>query len=43
MRISEDYGNGGYDPFKRDEMPSVKNYIYYDKNGNVTDSNYLDD
>lgn len=43
LRISEDYGNGGYDPFKCDEMPSVKNYIYFDKNGNVTDSNYLDD
>lgn len=43
LRISEDYGNGGYDPFKHDEMPPVKNYIYFDKNGNVTDSNYLDD
>lgn len=43
LRISEDYGNGGYDPFKCDEMPSVKNYIYFDKNCNVTDSSYLDD
>lgn len=39
IRISEDYGNGGYDPFEREQMPTVKRSNYYDENGQVTDSN----
>lgn len=38
MRAREDYGNGGYDPFDRNEMPNVKHYTYYDDDGNITDS-----
>lgn len=40
LKISEDYGSGGYNPFKLDEMPFVKNYIYYNDEGNVIKSNY---
>lgn len=39
LKINEDYGNGGYDPFKRDEMPSLERYIYFDSKGNVIKSN----
>ena len=41
-RIHEDYGNGGYDPFTLDEMPEVRRYMYFDKNGEVIDSNWTD-
>lgn len=41
LKISEDYGNGGYDPFKSDEAPKAKWYTYYDDNGNVIKSNRL--
>lgn len=40
LKINESYGNGGYDPFKSDEMPAVKQYIYYDENGKVIKSSY---
>ena len=40
LKINEDYGNGGYDPFKRDEMPSVRSYIYFDDNGKVIKTNW---
>lgn len=33
LKLEEDYGNGGYDPFEQDEMPKVKNSIHYDDNG----------
>lgn len=39
LKIYEDYGNGGYDPFEQREMPSVNRYIYYDDNGKVIKSN----
>ncbi len=35
VKIYENYGGGGYDPFVRDEMPKVKRYDYYDENGKV--------
>lgn len=38
IRISEDYGNGGYDPFEREEMPRVHRSIYYDENGHIIKS-----
>lgn len=41
LKISEDYGNGGYDPFKSDKMPNVRLYTYYDDNGKVIKSNKL--
>ncbi len=41
LKINENYGNGGYDPFKQDEMPTVKRYIYYDDNGRVIRSSYM--
>lgn len=41
IRINEDYANGGYDPFEREKMPMVKRYIYYDKAGNITESNWI--
>lgn len=41
LKISEDYGNGGYDPFELDETPKAKWYTYYDDNGNVIKSNRL--
>lgn len=40
IKIGENYGNGGYDPFKKDEMPKVKRYIYYDDNGKAIKSNW---
>lgn len=40
VRISEDYGSGGYDPFEIDKMPSPQKYIYYDENGNIIKSNW---
>lgn len=40
VKITEDYGRGGYDPFEKDEMPSIKHYTYYDDNGKVIKSNY---
>lgn len=40
LRIYESYGSGGYDPFERDKMPPVKQYIYYDENGEVIKSSY---
>ena len=33
LKINEDYGSGGYDPFKSDEIPTVKSQIYFDDNG----------
>lgn len=39
LKINEYYGNGGYDPFERDEMPTVKSQIYFDDNGEVIKSN----
>lgn len=27
LRLEENYGNGGYDPFEQDKMPEVKNYF----------------
>lgn len=41
LRIYENYGSGGYDPFNREEMPTVKQYIYYDENGKVIKSSYM--
>ncbi len=41
LKIREDYGNGGYDPFEQDKMPKVKRYAYYDDNGNIMKSNWL--
>jgi hypothetical protein len=41
IRINEDYGNGGYDPFEREKMPTIQRYIYYDKDGNMTESNWI--
>lgn len=38
IAIREDYGNGGYDPFEREEMPKVQRYMYYDRNGKVIQS-----
>lgn len=38
IRISEDYGNGGYDPFEQEGTLTPKHYIYYDDNGNVSKS-----
>ena len=40
VRISEDYGSGGYDPFEIDKMPSPQKNIYYDENGNIIKSNW---
>lgn len=39
IRIYEDYGNGGYDPFEQGEILTPKYYIYYDDNGNIIKSN----
>ncbi|MEG2788351.1 MAG: hypothetical protein RR942_11105 [Romboutsia sp.] len=41
LKINEDYGNGGYDPFQSNQMPEVERYIYFDDNGEVTKSNWL--
>lgn len=41
LKIYENYGSGGYDPFNREEMPTVKQYIYYDENGKVIKSSYM--
>ncbi|WP_238861096.1 hypothetical protein [Clostridium sp. YIM B02569] len=38
LKIYESYGSGGYDPFNREEMPVVKQYIYYDEDGKVIKS-----
>ncbi len=38
LKIYEDYGSGGYDPFNREEMPTIKGYTYYDENGKVIKS-----
>lgn len=35
----EDYGNGGYDPFEREEMPKVKRYMAFDDSGKLIESN----
>lgn len=40
--IHEDYGNGGYNPFERDDMPEVQRYIYYDERGKITKSKWFD-
>lgn len=40
LKIEEDYGNGGYDPFERDNVPLPKIYRYYDDNGKVIKSNW---
>jgi len=37
IKIYENYGSGGYDPFKEDVMPQVKKYIYYDDNGKIAE------
>ena len=42
LRIYENYGSGGYDPFNGGEMPTVKQYIYYDENGKVIKSSYME-
>ncbi|MBS6043951.1 MAG: hypothetical protein KIA08_14865 [Clostridium baratii] len=39
IRIYEDYGNGGYDPFEQREVLIPKHYSYYDDNGNIIKSN----
>ena len=39
-KISENYGNGDYDPFKQDKMPKLKWYRYYDDDGEVIKSSY---
>jgi len=41
LKIDEDYGSGGFDPFCCDKMPKVERYVYYDDNGNVIKSNWL--
>lgn len=35
LRGWEDYGNGGYDPFERDEMPKPHRGTFYNKNGEI--------
>lgn len=40
IKIHENYGNGGYDPFELDKMPAIKFYTYYDEDGKVIKSNY---
>lgn len=35
----EDYGNGGYDPFEREDMPDVKRYMVFDDSGILIESN----
>lgn len=35
VRLYEDYGEGGYDPFETEEISSPKKCTYYDDNGNV--------
>ena len=40
LRIEEDYGNGGYDPFTEEHMPQVKRFIYYNEDGSVEKSNW---
>lgn len=42
IRIEEDYGNGGYDPFEREELPEVQRYTYYDEEGEMIKSNWFD-
>lgn len=39
LKIYEDYGKGGYDPFEREATPSSDKFIYYDDNGKVIKSN----
>ena len=34
LRIQENYGKGGYDPFERETMPVPESTKYYDKQGN---------
>lgn len=34
LRLYEDYGEGGYDPFETEEISSPKESTYYDDNGN---------
>ncbi|WP_207716466.1 hypothetical protein [Clostridium beijerinckii] len=41
LKIYENYGSGGYDPFDREEMPVVKQYIYYDEKGKEIKSSYM--
>lgn len=46
LRIHEDYGSGGFDPFERDEVPVPKRSTHYDDYGNIIKSNesyHIDD
>ncbi|MEG0181649.1 MAG: hypothetical protein RR657_07120 [Peptostreptococcaceae bacterium] len=40
VKIREDYGSGGYDPFEREKMPQVETYEYFDDDGNTIKSSY---
>ncbi|WP_415277633.1 hypothetical protein [Clostridium perfringens] len=35
IKIEEDYGEGGYDPFEADEKITSKKITYYNDNGDV--------
>lgn len=40
VKIHEYYGNGGYDPFDKNQSDrTVKYYYYYDDNGNIIETN----
>lgn len=39
IRIYEDYGSGGFDPFEKDEILIPIHSTYYDDNGNLIKSN----
>lgn len=40
LKLLVDAGKGGYDPFANGGEPDVHRYMYFDDDGNVTDSNW---